>query len=111
MTPIEEVAFAQELLANSLATILESANTDNITVVCRTGNHSRNTRRMESSVDHRTNYETILYAFLAQKFKGEIQFNLPESDIGYTNVLGKVIRDFHGWQVSYGGGIGGLTIP
>lgn len=110
MTPIEEVAYAQELLANSLNMIQEYAPTDEITVVCRTGNHSRNTKRMESSIDHRTNYETILYAFLAQKFK-DINFNLPQSDIGYTNVLGKIIRDFHGWQVSYGGGIGGLTVP
>lgn len=111
MTPIEEVAFAQELLADALSNILENAATDKITVVCRTGNHSRNTKRMESSIDHRTNYETMLYAFLAQRFKGDIQFNLPQSDIGYTDILGKTIRDFHGWQVSYGGGIGGLTIP
>lgn len=111
MTPIEEVAYAQELLQNSLASILEQAGTNRITVVCRTGNHSRNTKRMESSVDHRTNYETMMYAFLAQRFKGDITFNLPQSDIGYTEILGKTIRDFHGWQVSYGGGIGGLTVP
>ncbi len=111
MTPIEEVAYAQELLANNIQTLLENSDTDQITVVCRTGNHSRNTKRMESSVDHRTNYETMLYAFLAQRFKDDIQFNLPQSDIGYTDILGKTIRDFHGWQVSYGGGIGGLTIP
>lgn len=111
MTPIEEVAFAQELIANNLEAILANSNTDKITVVCRTGNHSRNTKRMESSLDHKTNYETILYAFLAQKFKGQIDFVLPQSDLGYTEILGKTIRDFHGWQVSYGGGIGGLTIP
>lgn len=111
MTPIEEVLFAQELLANSIATILDTSATDRITIVCRTGNHARNTKRMESSVDHRTNYETMLYAGLAQRFKDDVQFNLPTSDIGYTQVLGKTIRDFHGWQVSYGGGIGGLTIP
>jgi hypothetical protein len=111
MTPIEEVAFAQELLANSIENILEQSSTDRITVVCRNGNHSRNTKRMESSIDHRTNYESILYAFLAQKFRDDVQFNLPISDIGYTHVLGKTIRDFHGWQVSYGGGIGGLTVP
>lgn len=111
MTPIEEVAYAQELLANSLATILENTKTDRITVVCRTGNHSRNSRRMESSIDHRTNYETMLYAFLAQRFKGDIDFTLPQSDIGYTEVLGRTIRDFHGWQVSYGGGVGGVAVP
>lgn len=111
MTPVEASAYAGELLASSLYNILEHAQTDNITVVCRTGNHSRLTKRMESSIDHRFNYETMIYSFLAQRFKGDIQFNLPTSDIGYTEVLGKTIRDFHGWQVKYGGGIGGLTVP
>jgi hypothetical protein len=113
MTPIEEVAYAVELLSNNISMLLERSATDRITVVCRNGNHSRNTKRMESSIDHRTSYETMLYAMLAQRFKGEdrITFNLPQSDIGYTEVLGRVIRDFHGHQVSYGGGIGGLTIP
>jgi hypothetical protein len=111
MTPIEASAFALELLTDAIKHIQENADTNELTVVCRTGNHSRTSKRMESSLDHRTNYETMIYAFLAQKFKGDIQFNLPESDIGYTEVLGKVIRDFHGWQCSYGGGIGGLTVP
>ena len=111
MTPIEEVAYAQELLANNILSILEDSRTDKITVICRNGNHSRVTQKMQSSIDHRTNYETMLYAFLAQKFKGEIDFSLPVSDIGYTDILGKTVRDFHGWQCSYGGGIGGLTIP
>ncbi len=111
MTPVEASAFALELLTDCIRRIQETADTDKITVICRNGNHSRTSKRMESSVDHRTNYETLIYAFLAQKFKGEIDFHLPESDIGYFNVLGKTIRDFHGWQVSYGGGIGGLTVP
>lgn len=111
MTPVEASAFALELLSDCIRRIQESSTTDKITVVCRNGNHSRTTRRMESSIDHRTNYESMIYAFLAQKFKGEIDFLLPESDIGYFSVLGKTIRDFHGWQISYGGGIGGLTVP
>lgn len=111
MTPVEASAFALELLTDSLNKILLDSNTDKVTVICRNGNHSRTTRRMESSIDHRTNYESMIYAFLAQKFKGEIDFLLPESDIGYFSVLGKTIRDFHGWQISYGGGIGGLTVP
>lgn len=111
MTPVEESAFALELLTDTIKHIQENAHTDNITVVCRNGNHSRLSKRMESSIDHRYNYESMIYAFLAQKFKDEIQFNLPQSDIGYTDILGLTIRDFHGWQVSYGGGIGGLTVP
>lgn len=111
MTPIEAVSFALELLTNLISHIQNNANTDEIVVICKNGNHSRLTRRMESSVDYKMNYETILYSFLSQSFKNEIEFNLPTSDIGYTNILGKVIRDFHGWQVSYAGGVGGLTIP
>lgn len=113
MTPIEATAYAQELIAANIQFMLENADTSRIHVVCRTGNHARMTHRMESSIDHRTSYETMLYAILAQRFKGNpnISFDLPQSDIGYTEILGRTIRDFHGHQVSYGGGIGGLTIP
>lgn len=91
MTPIEASAFALELLTDCIKRIQETAETDKITVICRNGNHSRTTKRMESSVDHRSNYETMIYAFLAQKFKGEIDFHLPESDIGYFSILGKLL--------------------
>ena len=111
MTPIEEVIFAQELLTNGLNHILENSNTDRITVVCHNGNHARVEKRMESSVDHRTSYESMLYHALANKFSNEIDFIIPPSDISYTNVLGKTVRAFHGHQVSSNGGIGGLSIP
>ncbi len=111
MTPIEEVIFAQEILTNGLKFILNNSDTDRITCVCHNGNHARVEKRMESSVDHRTSYESMLYASLANKFEGEVDFVIPQSDISYTNVLGKEIRAFHGHQCAFGGGIGGLTIP
>lgn len=92
-------------IANSLGTLITRRNG----TVNFTGN-SRMTKKMNSSIDHRHNYEYMLYQMLAKQFP-TIDFNVPESDIGYTNILGYTVRDFHGWQLSYGGGIGGLTIP
>ncbi len=111
MTPIEEVIYAQELLTNGLTHLQNNLNTDKIICICHNGNHARVEKRMESSVDHRTSYESMLYASLANKFSGEIDFVIPKSDISYTSVMGKTIRAFHGHQCNYGSGIGGLTIP
>lgn len=111
MTPIEEVLFAQELLISGLNSILENSKTDKIICICHNGNHARQEKRMESSIDHRTSYETMLYSSLAQKFKDEIEFVIPKSDLSYTNILGKKIRAYHGHQMKFSGGIGGLSVP
>lgn len=110
LTPVEATMYAKELLSNSLNTIFSNAKSKDFKVVCKTGNHSRMTKKMNSSIDHRHNYEYMLYQMLSKQFPG-VDFNVPESDIGYTDILGYTVRDFHGWQLSYGGGIGGLTIP
>lgn len=98
-----EATFVQ--IANEYGTLITRRNG----VVNFTGN-SRMTKKMNSSIDHRHNYEYMLYQMLSKQFPG-VDFNVPESDIGYTDILGYTVRDFHGWQLSYGGGIGGLTIP
>ena len=110
LTPVEATMYAKELLSNSLNTIFSNAKSKDFKVICKTGNHSRMTKKMNSSIDHRHNYEYMLYQMLSKQFPG-VDFNVPESDIGYTDILGYTVRDFHGWQLSYGGGIGGLTIP
>jgi len=111
MTPVEATAFANELISNALTHIIKNAKTKDITIVCQNGNHARTSKRMESSTDHRTSYETMLYAMLNQKFKDSTNFILPYSDVSYVKIMDKNIRYFHGHQCKFGGGIGGLTVP
>ena len=112
MTPIEEIKFCTNLLIESISFLLE--NTDfNITLVCTVGNHGRFTKKMRYSNEIQTSFETLLYSNLVEKLSHEkrINFSVAASGVSYLDVLGKKIRYFHGHQVRYTNGVGGLSIP
>jgi hypothetical protein len=112
MSPMEETLFSRELLAKYLRTIQEYGKFKKITVSCVRGNHPRITKKMSAAVDYRMNYETILYSILKSDFSTSLfDWYIPDSDIAEVEVYGRLIRNIHGHQVRYGGGIGGLTIP
>lgn len=112
MSPIEATIFVKGLLKQTLLTIANNANVDRIILVCIRGNHGRLTRRMQSSNDYKMNHEAMLYHMLKQELTDQVfEWYIPESELGYLNVLGKNIRCFHGHQVNYMGGVGDLTVP
>jgi hypothetical protein len=112
MSPIEACLYAKELLKQTLVTIAENAQVKKIVLMCIRGNHGRLTKRMQSSNDYKMNLEAILYHMLKQELNDSMfEWHIPESELGYADVLGKRIRSFHGHQVSYQGGVGDLTIP
>lgn len=111
-SPLEEVIFAKELIGNSLKTIAENGEFQKIVLLCQRGNHPRLTKRMQANVDYKMNLESMLYWALKSDFQDQIfEWHIPESDIGYYKIGDKTIRYFHGHQVGYQGGVGGLTIP
>lgn len=112
MSPIEAAMYAKELLKNTLLTIAKYASVKQIKILCIRGNHGRLTRRMQSSNDYKMNLEAILYNMLKQELDDDMfEWIIPDSELGYVEVLGKKIRAFHGHQVSYQGGVGDITIP
>jgi hypothetical protein len=112
LTPIEAVTFAKELLKRSLLTLAEHAGVAKIILLCSRGNHGRLTKRMESTVDYKMNFEAMLYHILKQELDQEpFEWHVPDSELGYAEVYTKTIRYFHGHQVSYQGGVGDLTVP
>jgi hypothetical protein len=111
-SPMEEMLFSRELLYKFIKTIAERGKFKKIMLPCVRGNHSRTTKKMNSSVDYRTNFEAMLYNILKQDFSDKMfEWIVPDSDICEFQVYNKRIRSMHGWQVKSGGGIGGLTIP
>lgn len=112
MTPIEEVTFAAELEITGLEALASSGFFKTLFVLMSRGNHPRLTKKMDSD-DYRMNYETLVHHMVVKHFRDSkvLKFVMPESDLGYFDIMGKTIRFFHGHQVQYGGGIGGLTIP
>lgn len=112
MAPIEALMFAESLLLQYLSGLADIDGIKRIKVICNRGNHPRLTKKMQTSNDYKMNLEAILYHALSGKLNDSIfEWVIPESEFVYIDVFGKKIRAFHGHQVKYGGGIGGLTIP
>jgi len=114
MSPLEAVLFAKELICKSLATIAEHGGLERIDVMCIRGNHPRLTKKMISSIDYKMNLEAMIYNTVKEDRKlnhSMFNWHIPESEFGYIEVGGKMIRNMHGHQVKFQGGLGGITIP
>lgn len=112
LTPIEASIFASELEITGLEAMLASGYFKTLFVLFNRGNHPRLTKKMDSD-DHRMNYETFIHHAVVKHFRNDqrIQFVVPTSDLGYFDIMDKRIRFFHGHQIQYNGGLGGVTIP
>lgn len=112
LSPIESSIKLLNILESGFQYLLDNSDL-NIVVPCVYGNHSRNTDKMMFSCGYKTNYEYLVYSILAQKFQNNkrISFIIPKSSETIVNVLGHKIRFYHGFNIKFNGGIGGITIP
>ncbi len=78
------------------------------------GNHGRMTKKMSFSDPTGTSLETLMYHGIADRYHNNprVQFKVSTQAMVYRKVFEKfVVRSIHGYEVKYGGGIGGLTVP
>lgn len=111
--PAEACVFARELLAQGLDAIAREKYLQKIRVVCIVGNHGRTTKKMQFKNGTEKSVETIIYAELARQFTDKrFEFTIARGGVEMVRLSpGFDLRLFHGHQVKYQGGIGGLTIP
>lgn len=112
LSPLEAIRSAKRLIRAGIEYILKETKL-NLIIPCSVGNHGRNTKKMHISTSYKTNYEFMMYCDLQDYYQGNkrVTFHITKSDDCYVEVLGRVNRFFHGEQIKYGGGIGGLTVP
>lgn len=112
LSPIDACKYAIDLIVAGIEYNLKHANVKKIRIVCSRGNHGRTTQKKQSN-DYEMNNEVFIYYFLMTYFKGEprVVFLVDESEFSYMEIYGRVCRFFHGDQVKYKGGIGGMTVP
>lgn len=78
------------------------------------GNHGRMTHQMHFSDPTGTSLETFAYHALAGRYEGNprVRFNVASQAMVYRRFFEKMnVRLIHGYEVKYGGGVGGITIP
>ncbi len=113
MSPLEGIFYCKDLMASGIEYFLQHGKFKKITIVTSRGNHPRLTPKMQFANDYSMNLEIFLYYSLMEHFKHEknIQFKVEKSELSYLNVYDRVLRFFHGHQVKFKGGVGGLTVP
>lgn len=113
MSPLQGIFYAKDLIVNSIEYLMAHGNIKNLVVVTSRGNHPRLTPKMQYANDYSMNLETFLYWSLQDYFKHDkrIAFKIEQSELAYITVYDKILRFFHGHQIRFQGGIGGLTVP
>lgn len=109
MSPIEATDFATELLIQYLTVIQKTGIP--LTIVCNVGNHGRFTNKMRFSNIIQTNFETLLFSTIIRHFGNDINVVMAGSNVAYHTVLGEDVRFYHGHEIRYSNGVGGLSIP
>lgn len=118
LTPPEAIVWAWERISQGLEYVLAHTTLKQVLVVCRSGNHGRfmglSSRQIMWSHKEEMSLEHVLYKMLAQRFQGNrrISFMVPSAGIySDVDILGFKYRFFHGDNVRFMGGVGGLSIP
>ena len=85
----------------------------NVFVVCVTGNHGRNTKKIQSKERYATNFDWLLYQMLQKHFDGEkrVQFHVPDGPDAYFKIYNHKYMLTHGDQFRGGDGMIGPLGP
>jgi len=110
LPPLAATRWAGERIRGFLDMVADM--TDQVVVVTNSGNHGRSTEKLRVGTELDHSFEQHLYLTLAAaESRPNVQWQVGE---GYLNVLdldGFKVRFHHGHAVSYGGGVGGITVP
>ncbi len=112
LSPTDAANFVLQLLIDGVQFLLDNSDYKLI-VDCIPGNHGRMTKRMQSANATETSLETFMYQQLARSFSLDprVEFRVANSKMLYRKFFDYNIRLIHGDDISYGGGLGGITIP
>lgn len=110
MSPIEAIMFAKKMLSGAIEFYLNEGNFKKIVIPCNVGNHGRTFQKPRVSTANKNSYEWMMYHDLKNSHK-EPEFIIPDGMYAYLNIYDRIFRFFHGDNIKFGGGIGGLTVP
>lgn len=111
--PADAARFAESLLASGIAFLLRESQY-NLEIDCVPGNHGRLTKQVHIGDPTGTSLETFMYSSLANRFDQDqrVSFRVATQAMIYRRVYERfVARTIHGYEVKFGGGVGGITIP
>jgi hypothetical protein len=111
--PIAAMLWLQPRLVGGVRQLLDRLELERLDLVCSYGNHGRDTKKPRRTTGAHHSYEWGMYQQLAQIFKSEPRVHVlaDPSAHQYTRVYDFDCHYHHGDEISYHGGVGGVTIP
>ena len=113
LAPADALNFALGVLSSGIDFLLRESSYI-ITGDLVPGNHGRMTKKMHIGDPTGTSGETFLYHALVARYAQQprVQLRVAAKPIVYETLFESfVVRKLHGYEVQYGGGVGGLSIP
>lgn len=113
LAPADAARFCQSLLASGVDFLLRESDFEIIGDMIP-GNHGRLTHKMWHGDPTGTSLESVMYAWIAGRYEGNprVKLDVSEHAMVYRKFFERFnMRLIHGYEVKFGGGVGGLTIP
>lgn len=113
MGPATAANFAKALLDGVIQFILKESSYHILSDMIP-GNHGRLTKKMWAFDPAGTSMEALMYYTLAEKYENNKRVQLVPAGraMVYRQFFERfMVRLIHGYEINYGGGVGGITIP
>jgi hypothetical protein len=115
LSPTETILWLQKRIIGGLKFLREKGGFKKIIVPCCIGNHGRTTAKKRVATAYKNSFEWLMYHILADAFDNSegtpVEFAVGNSYFNYLQVYEKTLRFHHGDNLSYQGGVGGISIP
>ena len=110
LPPLSAIRWAGERIRGFLDMVASMA--DEVIVATNSGNHGRSTEKLRVGTELDHSFEQHLYLTLAgQETRKNVRWQVATGYLNVVDLDGFRVRFHHGHAVSYGGGVGGITIP
>ena len=111
-SPLNAIRTVRNMLLSGLKYIHENLDVSRIHVVCISGNHSRNTKKIQFSNFNDVSLEYGMYKDLEGICKqiglSKFEFIIPAAEMAVIEMMGKRMLFAHGHQFKTAGGVGGI---
>lgn len=113
LSPTEAILFVQEHLVAGLQFLEKHAGVKRIIVPTAIGNHGRTGQKKRISTRWKNSFEWMAYHQTAKYFSNnpKIEWKIEKGYHNWLEIKKRQVRFHHGDDMSYGGGIGGITVP
>ena len=110
LPPLSAIRWAGERIRGFLDMVADM--TPEVVVATNSGNHGRSTEKLRIGTELDHSFEQHMYLTMAgQEAKKNVRWQVGEGYLNVVDLDGFRVRFHHGHAVSYGGGVGGITIP